>query len=153
MISFYVPTDEYGFLCNFSSHGFTLANRYWPTVEHYFQSQKFAGTDHEKRIGVSHTPREAKNLGQTRNLPLRSDWVSVRGDIMRSALLAKFTSHADLHDALLDTGNGEIVENAPSDCFWGCGQLGGGQNMLGKLVMEIRETLRDATTRSTASVG
>ena len=83
MISFYVPSDEYGFLCNFSAHGFTLADRYWPTVEHYFQSQKFAGTEHEERIRVSRTPKEAKNLGQTRELPLRSDWENVKVDVMR----------------------------------------------------------------------
>ena len=54
---------------------------------------------------------------------------------------AKFTSHAELRNALLDTGDQEIVENAPTDYFWGCGQLGGGQNMLGKLLMETRSTL------------
>jgi len=54
---------------------------------------------------------------------------------------AKFTSHAELRNALLDTGDQEILENAPTDYFWGCGQLGGGQNMLGKLLMETRSTL------------
>jgi len=54
---------------------------------------------------------------------------------------AKFTSHAELRNALLDIGDQEIVENAPTDYFWGCGQLGGGQNMLGKLLMETRSTL------------
>lgn len=46
---------------------------------------------------------------------------------MRAALLAKFTSHADLSDALLAFDNEELVENAPTNYFLGCGQLGGGQ--------------------------
>ena len=153
MISFYVPSDEYGFLCNFSAHGFTIANRYWPTVEHYFQSQKFAGTEHEERVRVSRTPKEAKNLGQTRKLPLRPDWEDVKVDIMHAALLAKFTTHADLRDALLATENEELVENAPTDVFWGCGQLGGGQNMLGKLLMETRAALRNGESKSAANGG
>ena len=142
MISFYVPSDEYGFLCNFSARGFTLDDRYWPTVEHYFQAQKFAGSDHEERIRVSRSAKEAKNLGQTRKLSLRSDWENVKVDVMRNALMAKFTTHTDLRDALLATGDEELVENAPTDYFWGCGKLGGGQNMLGKLLMETRQALR-----------
>ena len=142
MISFYTTSDEYGFLCNFSSHGFLLDHRYWPTVEHYFQSQKFKGTDYEDRIRVCRTAKEAKNLGRSRDLPLRSDWEQVKVGIMRRALLAKFTTHRDLREALLKTGNEELVENAPADYFWGCGKLGGGQNMLGKLLMEVRKTLR-----------
>ena len=143
MISFYVPSDEYGFLCNFSAHGFNLGDRYWPTVEHYFQAQKFAGSDHEERIRVSRTPKEAKDLGQTSKLPLRSDWEDVKVEIMRDALMAKFTTHTDLRDALLATGNEELIENAPTDYFWGCGKLGGGQNMLGKLLMETRQVLHN----------
>ena len=32
---------------------------------------------------------------------------------------AKFTSHAELRNVLLDTGDQEIVENAPADYFFG----------------------------------
>ena len=148
MISFYVPSDEYGYLCNFSKHGFTLGERYWPTVEHYFQAQKFAGTEHEERVRISRTPKEAKNLGQSRKLPLRPNWEDIKVDVMRAALLAKFTTHAELRCALLATGNEELVENSPTDYFWACGHLGGGQNMLGKLLMNTRTVLRDGEPES-----
>jgi len=98
---------------------------------------------YRERIRVSRTPKDAKTLGQTRKRPLRSDWEDVKVDVMRTALLAKFTTHADLCNALLNTGEEELVENAPTDYFWGCGQLGSGQNMLGKLLMETREVLRN----------
>ena len=145
MISFYVPSDEYGFLCNFSAHGFTLGACYWPTVEHYFQAQKFAGTDYEERIRVARSPKEAKNLGQTRRRSLRVDWEEIKVDVMRRGVMAKFRSHSDLRAALLATGCEELVENAPSDYFWGCGALGNGQNMLGKLLMETRTLLGNQT--------
>ena len=40
-IYFYTTIGEYGFLSNFSRHGFGLGGKYWPTVEHYFQAMKF----------------------------------------------------------------------------------------------------------------
>jgi len=146
MISFYVPSDEFGFLCNFSTHGFQLDGRYWPTVEHYFQAQKFAGTEHEERVRLARTPKEAKNLGHTRKIAIRSDWENVKLDVMRAAVLAKFTTHSVLRDALLATGEEALVENAPSDYFWGCGALGTGKNMLGRILMETRNALRESAT-------
>lgn len=143
MISFYSPNEEFGFLSNFSAHGFVLAERYWPTVEHYFQAQKFVGSEHEERIRKCKTPKEAKNLGHSRHQPLRPDWEEVKVDVMRDALMAKFATHDQLQLALLKTGNEELVENAPSDYFWGCGQLGTGKNQLGRLLMEVRQTIRN----------
>lgn len=144
MISFYTPNDKYGYLCNFSSHGFMLDDVYWPTVEHYFQAQKFAGSEHAEKIRIARSPKEAKNLGMTRKLTIRPDWETVKVDIMRRAVLAKFRAHADLRERLLATGNQEIVENAPGDYFWGCGKLGGGQNWLGKILMEVRSSLSES---------
>ena len=72
---------------------------------------------------------------------------------MRNALMAKFTTHSDLRDALLATGDEELVENAPTDYFWGCGKLGGGQNMLGKLLMATRQALRDGNREPAAFGG
>ncbi|WP_438029213.1 NADAR family protein [Sorangium sp. So ce233] len=142
VISFYVPRDEYGCFSNFSRHGFEVDGRYWPTVEHYFQAQKFAGTEHEERVRLAATPRLAKEMGRDRRLPLRSDWESVKDDVMRRAVLRKFETHADIREILLATGDEEIVENSPSDYYWGCGAEGVGRNMLGKILMETRALLR-----------
>ena len=40
-IRFYHPDNPHGWLSNFSPHGFHLDGHDWPTVEHYFQAQKF----------------------------------------------------------------------------------------------------------------
>jgi ribA/ribD-fused uncharacterized protein len=141
-IYFYSTTDEYGCFSNFSRHGFKLDGKYWPTSEHYFQAQKFAGTEHQLRVARAKTPKEAARLGRDRSVRLRRDWESVKDDVMRRAVLQKFETHQDLRDVLLGTGDEELVENAPGDYYWGCGADGSGQNKLGKILMEVRSILR-----------
>ncbi len=143
-IYFYSSNDEYFEFSNFSKHGFALKDKYWPTVEHYFQAQKFSGQPLEERIRTAPTPGKAKQLGRTRSVPLRTDWEKVKDDIMRAAVMAKFNAHDDLKKKLLDTGHEKLVENAPMDYYWGCGRDGSGKNMLGKILMETRKILRQA---------
>ncbi len=141
-IYFYTARDKYGCFSNFSSHGFILDNLYWYTSEHYFQAQKFVGTYHVEEIRCAKTPKDAAKMGRQRTRPLRSDWEEVKDDIMREALMCKFSTHADIREILLSTGDEEIVENSPIDYYWGCGSNGSGKNMLGKILMEVREMIR-----------
>ncbi len=143
-IYFYSTIDDYGCFSNFSRHGFELDDRYWPTSEHYFQAQKFPGTEYAEQIRTAKTPKQAVTLGRRRDWPLRADWEDVKVDIMRQAVRRKFATHADIRQILLDTGDEELIENAPHDTFWGAGQFGTGQNMLGKILMEVRAELRDS---------
>lgn len=134
--------DPYGCFSNFSRHGFNVDGKYWRTSEHYFQAQKFAGTPHEERVRGAKTPKQAAEIGRDRKLPLREDWEQVKDKVMRKAVLAKFSTHPDIRAILLGTGDEAIVENAPNDYYWGCGQDGTGKNMLGKILMQVREQLR-----------
>lgn len=143
-IYFYGVDDQYGCFSNFSQHGFELDGNYWLTSEHYFQAQKFLGTHHLEKIRDVKTPRDAARMGRDRKRPLRSDWEQVKDDIMRKAVLRKFETHADIRKVLLATNNLPIVENAPRDYYWGCGQDGSGKNMLGQILVEVREILREA---------
>ncbi len=142
-IYFYSTQGDYGSFSNFSPHGFELGGRYWKTSEHYFQAQKFAGTKHEEDVCHAFTPKRAAEIGRDRQRPLRRDWEQVKDDVMRRAVLAKFSTHADIREVLLSTGDEEIVENAASDYYWGCGKDGSGKNMLGKILMEVRAQLRE----------
>jgi len=83
-------------------------------------------------------------MGRDRKRPLRPDWEQVKDDIMRKAVLKKFETHSDIREILLSTNDEEIVENAPQDYYWGCGKDGSGKNMLGKILVEVRDILRDA---------
>ncbi|MDH6125834.1 ribA/ribD-fused uncharacterized protein [Kitasatospora sp. GP82] len=61
---------------------------------------------------------------------------------MRSAVAAKFRTHADIRDILLSTGDEEIVEDTATGHYWGRGRTGTGKNMLGRILMRTRGRLR-----------
>jgi hypothetical protein len=145
MIRFYRSGDAYGCFSNFSRHPITLNGKVWPTSEHYFQAQKFAGTEHEEEVQRASGPGEAARMGRERRRPLRPDWEEVKDDIMREAVLAKFSQHDDLRQTLLDTGDEELVEHTTNDSYWADGGDGRGRNMLGKILMEVRGKLRGGT--------
>jgi len=135
---------DYFEFSNFSLHGVELGGAYWPTVEHYFQAQKFEDAAYRERIRRARTPKDAKELGRTRSLPILSDWDTKRDDVMLEAVRKKFQTHAEVREQLLATGDEELIENAPSDFYWGCGRTGTGQNKLGKILMRVRGELREA---------
>ncbi len=61
---------------------------------------------------------------------------------MQVAVLKKFQTHPALQVLLLSTGDQPLVENAPGDYFWGCGQDGSGRNELGRILEHVRDMLR-----------
>jgi ribA/ribD-fused uncharacterized protein len=145
IINFYQVTDDYGAFSNFARYRVFVGGKTWPTSEHYFQAQKYAGTPREEEVRRAKTPREAAELGRSRRHPLRKDWESVKDDVMREAVLAKFTQHAELRELLLSTGDATLVEHTEKDSYWGDGGDGSGKNMLGRILMEVREKLRQET--------
>ena len=142
VIKFYRISEEYGCFSNFSPHPVELKGKRWPTSEHYFQAQKFAGTEHEEAIRLKKSPMIAARIGRDRKKPLRADWDEVKDDVMREAVRAKFKQHPDLRAILLSTGDALIVEHTQNDAYWGDGGDGTGKNMLGLILMEVREELR-----------
>lgn len=63
-IYFYSARDAYGCFSNFSPHGVALKGAWWPTTEHYFQAQKFAGTPYEDAVRLAKTPKQATAMGR-----------------------------------------------------------------------------------------
>lgn len=142
MIYFYKISDKYGCFSNFSHYGFKLEEKYWMTSEHYFQAQKFCDEEYKEKIRLLDNPMKAANMGRNRNLPLRKDWEQVKDEIMKKAVLAKFSQNEEIKRVLLSTGKEIIVENTSNDYYWGCGKDKSGKNMLGIILMEVREILR-----------
>lgn len=140
-IKFYTTGCEYGCFSNFSSHGFEIDGLYYPTSEHYFQAMKFEGTHHAEIVRSASTPAQAAKKGRDRKRPLRSDWEDIKDDVMRRAVRAKFTTHDEIRDILLGTGEQTLIEDAPGDYYWGCGKNGTGKNRLGEILMELRAEL------------
>lgn len=141
-IYFYRINDEYGCFSNFAHYGFKLDGKWWMTSEHYFQAQKFLGTQYEDEIRLLDSPMKAAEMGRSRNLPLRKDWEQIKDVVMRTAVLEKFKQNEEIREVLLSTGKSMIIEKTTNDYYWGCGKEGTGKNMLGEILMEIREQLR-----------
>ena len=141
-IRFYRPQDEYGFMSNYFEYRFWLDGRDWLSVEHYYQAQKFAGSRIEDHIRRLKRPGGAKAYSHKLVSLWRADWTAVKCDVMRKALMTKFSTSGFLSRELLLTGDAVLIEDSPTDLFWGAGQNNEGMNMLGRLLMETRETIR-----------
>ena len=81
----------------------------------------------------------AKQIG--RNVELRPDWEDVKYDVMLKCLRAKYAIPY-FRRQLLSTGYKEIREDSPTDRVWGWRD--GGQNLLGKALMQVRAEIREA---------
>lgn len=142
VIQFYSTAGEYGAFSNFSRHPVFLKGKRWPTTEHYFQAQKFAGEPDEEEVRTAAKPMLAARMGRDRKRPLRRDWEAVKDGVMLDALRAKFAQHEGLRELILGTGDALLVEHTADDSYWGDGGDGSGRNRLGQLLMQVRDELR-----------
>lgn len=143
VINFYSVNDEYGEFSNFAAFPIELDGRTWPTSEHYFQALKFLDKTHQEAIRRESSPMKAARMGRDRKRPLRKDWESVKDEVMRKAVRAKFTQHEDLRSLLIGTGTARLVEHTTNDAYWGDGGDGSGRNMLGLILMKLRDELSE----------
>jgi N-glycosidase YbiA len=137
---------EFAFLSNF----YPAANRYaglvYPTVEHAFQAAKTQDDTEKRQIAAAHSPGQAKRLG--RAVRLRPDWESVKVAVMTELVREKFATHPELRERLLATGDAELIEgNTWNDRFWGVSG-GFGKNWLGRILMQVRQELRPAESKT-----
>lgn len=110
----------------------------YPTVEHAYQAAKTVSPIERQVIRACPTPGGAKRLGKGVNQ--REDWDTVKIPIMLNLLRQKFAQEP-LRSRLLATESNPLIEENPwGDRFWGISQ-GEGHNMLGRLLMQIRDEL------------
>ncbi|MBI1386304.1 MAG: DUF1768 domain-containing protein [Rhizobiales bacterium] len=148
--------EIFRFLSHFHPSPIELDGAVWPTVEHYYQAQKSPAPDYRAAILGAATPGRAKRLAAPPGAPRRiskdswfkahdtlprPDWHDIKLDVMRRADFAKFTQNPDLGALLLATGDAELIEDSPSEPFWGTGPDGAGQNWAGRVLMEIRRAM------------
>jgi ribA/ribD-fused uncharacterized protein len=140
-IRFYAVSDPYGEFSNFALYPIKLDGVTWATVEHYFQAQKFDDKAYQDKIRNAASPMKAAELGRSRRMKIVRNWDKQKDNVMYTALLAKFTQHADLQELLFHTGDARLIEHTENDSYWGDGGDGSGQNRLGKLLMTVRKNL------------
>jgi len=118
------------------------------TSEALYQACRFPHRPEIQRLIIEQTsPMTAKMKGKPHRDDTRPDWDSVRVRIMRWCLRAKLVQNlGEFSRLLLATGTRPIVEESRKDDFWGAkpDETGGllGQNVLGRLLMELREEVR-----------
>lgn len=155
---FFYEQDFY-VLSNFSSFNLEWNGLTFPTSEHAYHWEKFASDElglPGGRSDIAHiiltapSAHEAFKIAERMKAQRRADWDAVKVGIMRDILRAKAQQHEYVHRKLLATGDRELIEDSWRDDYWGWGPNRDGQNMLGKLWMEVRAELR-AATPSTAT--
>ena len=153
--------DIHGFLWSCVEHYFQAAKFYIPTSDRHMEyfniiqqadsptkifmlgRQKKKGGYASKWIVNKKTNTNKVNdiIDKYDTLKIRDDWDDIKLNIMKEALIAKFTQNQKLKTLLLNTNNASIIEDSPRDSYWGIGKDKNGENMLGKLLMEVREEL------------
>lgn len=132
---------RYRFLSNFYEVPVVFDGMEFRSVEHAYQAAKSVSTDVRREVQECETPAEAKALG--RIIVLRQDWEERKVDIMVGLVFQKFVAHRYVRQALLSTGDCELVEgNTWGDRYWGVCR-GQGKNMLGRVLMHVREILSE----------
>ena len=140
ILYFYDPEDSNGWLSTFSNHPILLDGISWPTVEHFFQGNKFQDQILRECIRLSRSPSQAKRLGQSKS-HRHPEWSNIKEEIMLRALRAKFHQHPYLGKMLIETKNAVLVEKSSDDLYWGIGFNGNGLNRLGCLLMVVRDEM------------
>lgn len=142
VIQFYHLNQPFGCFSNFAPYAIDLDGETWPTSEHYFQAQKFAGSPRATQIRLAPSPAEAAALGRDRAFSLPANWEQIKDGLMHRAVWAKFHQHRPLRDILLATGTATLVEHTTNDAYWGDGGDGSGRNKLGQILEIVREQVR-----------
>lgn len=134
---------EYRWLSNFSPVKIEYEGRVFPSVEHAYMSAKSNDEDWKELCAYGGlTPGAIKRRSYT--ISLRSDWTAVKLEVME-VLTRKKYENPIYRKNLIATGNKHIQEgNKWGDTFWGVSLHNGrGQNNLGKIIMKIRDELRE----------
>ena len=145
VVNFYESDKPFYEFTNFFACPIVVDKKEYPTSEHFFQASKFPERWIADSIRNAFSPREAFTIAQRSRAYQRKDWHEVSLDVMKTALMAKF-SIEPMRRLLMLTGKRRLVEHTVNDNFWGDGGDGSGQNHLGRLLEEVRAEL--STDRS-----
>lgn len=139
--------DDFKWLSNFYPISpFVYDGITFKTTENFYQAMKTLNRD--ERIYISELPAgKAKRYANplyNKKFIVRDDWDSIKVSVMEYATRVKF-SQPDFKELLLATRTCYIEEtNGWGDVYWGCNTAGEGQNILGKIITNVRSELIDS---------
>lgn len=132
--------EEYYFLSNFFECQVTYCGITYRNSEAAFQAQKCISNQECERF-TDLSASEAKKLG--RKVQITPNWEDMKLKYMYDICRAKFEQNPDIRQKLLATGDRHLEEcNKWGDHYWGTVN-GKGENHLGKILMKVREELRN----------
>ncbi len=134
--------DETSFLSTIAPYSFELEQHRWPSAEHYYQAHKFEGMNYVDKILSAETGQKAHELGTKRFKRKVKDWKLKRRVWMTRALYRITAEYPLVKQALLETGDTLLVETSLYNHYWGVGRDQRGENMLGKVWMDIRKKIQ-----------
>lgn len=145
-IKFYRSNEKpYGVFSNLFRRPVEFEGVVYPTAEHAYQAGKALKPAVREWIQAAPSPALAAMAAHgLYTWDIVPNWASIKFDRMRRVLRAKFSQHPDLAELLLSTGSARLVEagtvNNAVNRLWG--EVNGiGQNMLGEMLMELRDEL------------
>ncbi|XHH29708.1 NADAR family protein [Xanthomonas euroxanthea] len=152
-IYFYRASERpYGVFSNLYRRELVFEGELYPTAEHAYQAGK--ARKPAVKAWLMSAPSPALLAMAAHGLyywDIAPGWSTTKFNRMKQVLLAKFTTSDDLRELLLSTGDRRLVEAATTDTpvnrLWG-EVNGNGKNMLGVLLMEVRQELREVVQKS-----
>lgn len=154
VVSFRKTTEDFGGLSNMApGYPIKILGYKIRTSEALYQACRFPHLPHVQRMIIEETsPMTAKMRSKPYRDDSRPDWEEVRVKVMRWCLRAKLLHNwATFSRLLLATGDRPIVEDSRKDDYWGAkvgeDNLLAGRNVLGRLLMELREIARSHPER------
>lgn len=152
VVSFTKVSLPHGWLGNMSPFPIEFGGKTWRTSEALFQALRFKDEAIQELIRAEKSPMGAKMVmkGKSEHIVIEKHG---KKDLMnmKMCLKIKLAQHPSLVDLLIATGDLPIIEDVTKrgasggNLIWGAMLVDGewvGQNKLGKLWMEIRETYK-----------
>lgn len=157
-VFFWKVDEENGWLSNWYQSKFVIDDFEYLHVEQYMMSRKaklFHDSAAYTAILRATDPHECKKLGKGVKPFDPSLWDIKKYEIVKKGNRAKYEQNPALKQKLLDTGNAVLAEASPRDRIWGIAldaaaaarkdpSVWPGQNLLGRILMELRDEFRSA---------
>ena len=158
IIGFHREYEENGCFCNWYPAEFDYAGRHYLHSEQFMMYQKvmmFGQTELGEEIMRTPDPEQCKILGREFFDGFDAAlWKKTRFVVVKRGIRAKFSQNPQMMEVLLATGNAILAECSPRDKDWGILLSTSdpevqditkwkGENLLGQVLMEVREELRE----------
>lgn len=164
-VFFWLDNEKYGEFSNWYQREFVIDDFRYFCVEQYMMAQKaklFHDSVRYTAIIRANSPKDCKALGKQVTPFDAKVWDAVKYDIVKTGNKAKFEQNPDLMNLLLSTGDRIMAEASPKDKIWGIAldaetakhinpEAWPGQNLLGKILMELKAEYRKEQSKSSAT--